>query len=129
MGLFSKCEKICVSKLLKAFLLFTIAVISIASFFMPLGVLDQISHLHHFDKIFHFIVFTLFALSIPFSQSVFNKVMYFILLVTFGIGIEAFQYYTPDRGASLQDLLANTLGILFGYTIRSFTQRQREGSQ
>ena len=129
MGLFSKCEKICVSKLLRAFLLFAMTVLAIASFFIPLGVLDHISHLHHFDKIFHFTVFTLFTLNIPFRQSALRKFLYFILLVTFGIGIEAFQYYTPDRGASLQDLLANTLGILFGYTIRSFTQRQREGSQ
>ena len=62
--------------------------------------------------------FTALAINIPLTKNIFGQIIIFILLIVLGIGIEAVQYYIPNRGASLHDLLANILGILFGFLLR-----------
>lgn len=40
-----------------------------------------------------------------------------VLLLAFGVGIEAAQSFTPDREASLVDLVADTAGIVLGWRL------------
>ena len=40
-----------------------------------------------------------------------------LLLLTFGVGIEAAQSFTPDREASALDLLADSVGIALGWRL------------
>lgn len=125
MGLFSKCETISFRPNLKALLLLALGALATAAFFVPpefcklyFELCKEFEYLRHFDKVFHFMFFTGVALNIPLTRNILGKLLIFLLLIALGIGIEAIQYYTPHRGASPQDLMANTLGVFFGFMLR-----------
>ena len=126
MSLFSKCEAMPTKTRFKVLLLIVLATLGIAAFFVPpefcklyFELCKEFEYLRHFDKVFHFMFFAGASLTIPLPKNFFGKLLIFILLIVLGVGIEAIQYYTPHRGASPQDLLANIFGILFGFTLRS----------
>ncbi len=126
MGLFSKCEELCSWSKYKACLLIIIGVLAGATFFVPpefcklyLELCKEFEFFIHFDKVFHFMFFTGVALNIPLSRNIFGKILIFLFILLLGVGIEAIQYYIPHRGASSHDLLANTLGVLFGFMLRA----------
>ena len=127
MGLFSKCEKLPQQSTYKACLLMIIGILAGTTFFVPpefcklyFELCKEFEFFIHFDKVFHFMFFTGVALNIPLTKNIFGKILIFILLLALGFGIEAVQYYIPHRGASPHDLLANTLGVIFGFTLRFF---------
>ncbi len=66
--------------------------------------------------------FACITLNIPLTQHAWGRAGVFILLIILGFGIEAVQYYIPNRGASLHDLLANTFGIVFGGILRTINK-------
>ena len=126
MSLFSKCESMPTRLRFKTVLLLGLGALAMAAFFVPpefcklyFELCKEFEYLRHFDKVFHFMFFAGVAIAIPLSRSFFGKFLIFLLLIALGVGIEAIQYYSPHRGASPQDLLANILGILFGFTLRS----------
>ena len=132
MGLFSKCEKTPRWRRFKTLLLAILVTLAAAAFFVPpefcklyIALCEEFEYLQHFDKVFHFMFFTGITISIPLTKNIFGKILIFIALLALGIGIEAIQYYTLHRGASLNDLLANILGIVFGLTLRSLRANRK----
>ncbi len=126
MGLFSKCENSQPRRKYKTYLLIIIGILAGAAFFVPpnfcklyLELCKEFEFFVHFDKVFHFMFFTGLALNIPLTKNIFGKILIFIFILLLGISIEVIQYYIPHRGASPHDLLANTLGVIFGFTLRA----------
>ena len=124
MGLFSKCER--APRKYKTLLLLVIGGLATSAFFVPpefcklyFELCKEFEYLRHFDKVFHFMFFTGVAINIPLTKNIFGQILIFIALLILGVGIEAIQYYTPHRSASPQDLLANILGVLFGFMLRA----------
>ncbi|MBD3808821.1 MAG: VanZ family protein, partial [Epsilonproteobacteria bacterium] len=69
------------------------------------------------DKANHFIAFIILyvTLSLGYPKlEVFKKVL---ILLTFGIQIEAVQYFLPNREFSLLDVLADGVGIIMGMIV------------
>lgn len=65
------------------------------------------------DKLDHWVAFfTLAALLDRSSNSRSFWMRTLPLLVTYGIGIEVAQYFTPDRDADALDVVADSIGIL-----------------
>lgn len=120
MGLFSK-------RKYKTYLLVLLGLLATTAFFIPpefcalyFELCKEFEFLVHFDKVFHFMFFTALALNTPLTKNIFGKIAIFIAISLLGISIEMIQYYTTYRGASPQDLLANVLGVFFGFTLRFF---------
>jgi VanZ family protein len=91
----------------------------------------------HFDKIVHFILF--FVLTIL-LVSEFNKlnlekktlsIAYLwsaFISICYGVAIEALQHFVfASRSASLWDVLANSLGVLFAILVYRYVNRTTKG--
>ena len=67
------------------------------------------------DKLYHFSAFAgfTFVFTIAFRQI---KSGYILLLsIILGIVIEVIQYYIPNRGFSIADMIADLIGVLAGF--------------
>jgi VanZ family protein len=76
------------------------------------------------DYIWHFFYYFLFVISFFFwhknDLKVFKLLVILILSVSLAIANECMQIYVPSRSFNPNDLLANVLGSLFGFTIGYF---------
>lgn len=119
---FSKCEW---SRLQRP-LFFVIFTCASFAFFAPAAFCEiyaafcaEFEILQHFDKVFHAMFFAGVAFFVPLARPIGFKILIFVGLILLGLGIEIIQYYTPNRGASLHDLLANTVGVFIGFALRA----------
>ncbi|NOQ25996.1 MAG: DUF2238 domain-containing protein [Bacteroidales bacterium] len=88
-------------------------------------------HFNNSDKLIHFIFYFMLSITLQFSilrnTSISRKnqiLLTFIVVVTYGIIIEVFQYYfTNSRSADIIDALANTLGCICGILILPFLNK------
>ncbi|PCJ96231.1 MAG: hypothetical protein COA45_11430 [Zetaproteobacteria bacterium] len=129
MDSFLKCEKLPLQRKYKTWLLIIIGVLAGAAFFVPPGfckpyidLCKEFEFFIHFDKVFHSMFFTGLALNIPLTRNMFGRILAFILLIALGFSIEVVQYYIPHRSASLYDLIANIIGVLFGFMLRALSR-------
>jgi len=105
--------------------LFFLTVIIVFIFaIVPTG---QISfHPYYDDKIKHFIAFfTLSFLLNRSSSSIEHRLRNMGALLLFGIFIEFIQYFVPDRQSSINDVIADFIGIIFfqiTYALLKFIQ-------
>lgn len=65
------------------------------------------------DKIGHFIMMSIVTMEIAIFLTI-RKAVFIAFMI--GIVIEYSQYFMPDRSASIDDVLANTAGILFAWS-------------
>ncbi|CAA0089917.1 Uncharacterised protein [Zhongshania aliphaticivorans] len=70
------------------------------------------------DKAQHFGAYALFmALVFPLANTHKQRIKYAAGIVIYGLLLEYGQQFSPGRDTSIQDGLANTLGVLSGYTL------------
>lgn len=72
------------------------------------------------DKIIHFIgfaVMVLLAIGAASGSSTVRRSVFVLLVVLFGVGIEAVQYYLPYRTFNPVDIFANVCGVGFGVIV------------
>lgn len=76
----------------------------------------------HADKVAHFIVFFALAVSLhlAFRPRVWLGV---VLLLSYGIAIEVIQYFVPNRGAEVLDVVADLCGVLAFYVLLGLVKR------
>lgn len=80
------------------------------------GELNNITILHfRGDYFFHALLFIPWAFFIVSMKKPF--LFWFILGLILAIGSELIQYYLPYRAFNINDLLANSIGIIIGYTL------------
>jgi VanZ family protein len=94
------------------------------------------SSLFRFDKLIHVIIFGVFAwlvlraLYLSGHLTPENSFRIYILVasvtIVFGIAIELLQQLIPDRGADINDVIANTTGIILAQLIFYFTHRKKQ---
>ncbi len=94
------------------------------------------SSLFRFDKLIHIIIFGVFAWLVLRALYLSGKLVpdnrfrtYTLvgsLTILFGIGIELLQQLIPDRGADVNDVIANTTGIILAQIIFYFTHRKNQ---
>jgi len=77
------------------------------------------------DYFFHILMF----LPWVFFSGVFNmKKIYWVLIgLLFAAGSEAWQYLLPYRAYNVNDLLANMLGVLLGFTLLFLINIRKRG--
>lgn len=75
---------------------------------------------HHKDKIEHIFAFFMVSTLLYYS---FPKVNFwftiFPLLLFFGIGIEIFQSFTPNRYSDVKDIMADFVGVTCFYVMKA----------
>ncbi|TQV80235.1 VanZ family protein [Aliikangiella coralliicola] len=75
--------------------------------------------IHNIDKLYHFAAFAGFTFAFRIA---FRKLPPLALLAAsllFGVLIEFAQLYIPGRGFSIGDMIADSVGVLFGYCVAS----------
>ena len=92
--------------------------------FSGLDTETKVFHIPHIDKITHFVFYLLFVILGFFSYKekvkkdfLINKTIFILTLVAilYGIVIEGLQYIMAfGRAAEISDVLANTIGAVFG---------------
>jgi VanZ family protein len=88
----------------------------------PPDILDIVSPFPHSDKLFHALVYCIFALlllrsfqaSRPCSAEFFLKITAFTAAFSYGIIIEIYQYFLPARSMELMDIFSNGIGAFIG---------------
>lgn len=66
------------------------------------------------DKAQHFIAYGVIACGVYFSRLGLGLVGVILMTVSYSIGIESAQYFTPERMFDAKDIVANTLGASMG---------------
>jgi VanZ family protein len=88
---------------------------------------EHLPHIPYFDKFLHFVGYALLGIlffrafrTMRLKQSRQLLILFSILCATlYGISDEIHQYFVPFREASFLDVIANTLGSVFGVYIYS----------
>ena len=88
-------------------------------------------HFNNSDKLIHFIFYFMLSITLQFSilrSTTINRknqiLLIFILVVSYGLIMEIFQYYfTNSRSADIFDAFANTFGCICGILILPFIKR------
>jgi len=100
--------------------LLVIGAFSIA-FFVPPDLYNAISELSwaqsfsgYFDKVFHSLFFAAVFFAFPNIFAKRGSLKIALGLFAFGVMIELVQYFIPYRGASVDDVMANSLGLIMG---------------
>lgn len=99
---------------------------------------SALASIPHFDKIFHFSVFSIWALLLAFAffatkQKTFffnqnKKAFYFLTIaVAYAIFLETLQLFLPYRSFEWADLAANLLGVLAGSMLYRWLPLSRIG--
>ncbi|MCK5171457.1 MAG: VanZ family protein [Bacteroidales bacterium] len=91
----------------------------------------NIFQINNIDKFIHFSFY--FLLSVSFQSSLLRNtlinrkdhiIITLVIVISYGLIMEVFQFYfTNDRSAELFDVMANTVGCIFGILIFSFLQK------
>ena len=87
---------------------------------MPHNIAPHVGSLS--DKLIHFLTFTLLTILLRLAYKV-NRMQSFLLLLLYGILIEASQYFTSSRSSEFLDVGADIIGIgigLFMYQLGIF---------
>ena len=73
--------------------------------------------LNQIDKFYHFVSFAVlgFTFLMAYSGLAVKTVIY--TSISIGVGIEVLQYFIPNRGFSIADMLADALGVIAGVWI------------
>ena len=79
----------------------------------------------YFDKVFHFLFFAGLAVFCPGCDTLGRRLWLMGGLIVFGIIIEIFQGFIPERTVSIGDVIANILGALVGILVRAKLQQNR----
>ena len=75
---------------------------------------------YHLDKLIHFMAYSVIAIPPAYAiKGISKKVIIAIFLILFGAFIEITQNSIPGRQGSIDDLIANGLGVLTGIIIAS----------
>lgn len=84
-----------------------------ASFcFMFAELCEEYPYLIHLDKVFHFLIFATITYVVTLNARESRLIALSILLIVFGIFVEGAQHFIPSRSAGIDDVIANTLGVL-----------------
>lgn len=79
------------------------------------------------DKIAHFIAYSGLGVFAYFIARSFNTRLYlFVFVIALGVLLETLQLAIPGRGFSYFDLLANTLGTIFGFCLSWMFRASKE---
>lgn len=71
---------------------------------------------NYLDKVAHFSIFLFLSLSINFKfRNQEKQIEYLLWAVLLGLLTEIIQQFIPGRNMDLYDVLANLLGVIFGY--------------
>lgn len=85
---------------------------------------DLIGQGYHTDKVLHVFVFSMAMVFFTFKHTNTKKrILYAVILLFFGISIELVQTLTPDRNAELSDIVADIIGIIYGFITGYFLRR------
>lgn len=79
--------------------------------------IKQIENINSWDKLNHILAFSVLYIVFSFSYNKINTPFKFVLLLFLGLLIEVIQYFIPTREFSFYDLVANLVGIAFGYIL------------
>lgn len=71
--------------------------------------------LNQIDKLYHLCAFAGFTFIFKTAFKRVKPVIIFLLSASLGIMIEVLQYYIPNRGFSLADMLADIAGVCIGF--------------
>ncbi len=82
---------------------------------------SQIHLIHGYDKVAHFVAFAALMIMPAMSIKCLKTLIIFSMFLIFiGIFVECVQFFIPERDASLQDIVANILGVSFGLIPMAF---------
>jgi len=99
-----------------------ILIIGLVLLLMPFQILPTM--FPYMDKVGHFMIMSILCLELSFFISVRKAVMVAFLI---GVGVEYSQHFMASRSASLDDVLANTAGILFAwFFLHTFKRRNTD---
>ncbi len=97
----------------------------------PSGQLDM--NIHNGDKVLHALAFFVLSLLLNrASSTIQHRIRNMLALLFFGVFIEVVQSFTAYRNASVNDVLADLVGILLFqllYSLIRFRQHQRKKSK
>ena len=71
------------------------------------------------DKVGHALAFFLLTMLLDLSRWFDKKSLQVLLLATYGVVIEAVQYFIPHRSTEFADFVADALGIFLYFIVRS----------
>jgi len=128
MAFLSKCEKI------RLIMVVILGLLATSAFFIPIDfcmryreLCTEFEILRHFDKVFHFLFFSSLSLIVPFPRRIVGVFLVIIALFFCATAIEGIQYFVPDRAASLQDFIANMMGVFYGLSVRLLQPTRAKG--
>ena len=75
------------------------------------------------DKLNHMVAFAVLYILSSLALKDLNVVYRFLLLFAFGLQIEIIQSFLPPREFSSLDIVADMVGIMFGFLISPYTVR------
>ncbi len=85
---------------------------------------DLIGEGYHADKALHLFIFSMAMVFFTFKHtSTKKRLLYAVILLCFGISIELIQTLTPDRNAEIGDIVADIIGIIYGFITGYFLRR------
>ena len=73
--------------------------------------------LPHIDKIYHFLAFTGTTFLMMTAYRKLNDFMVISAATSLGITIEIVQYFVPNRGFSYEDMAADFIGVIVGFSL------------
>jgi len=121
MSLFSKCIEFLEIYKLKTPLLVLVFICISMAFFIPPEICELYKNLCHqfrfliyLDKVFHFLFFYNLIIVTSFPRHLFYVFILVLGFIVIGFGIEIIQTFVPNRNASINDIIANILGIICG---------------
>jgi len=93
----------------------------------------QLFEIKYFDKIIHITMYFVLVLSMFSSYlksftgvSKENKIVIILVAASYGLLMEGFQlFFTVDRSAEVADMIANTIGCIFGLFLYPFLFRYK----
>jgi VanZ family protein len=98
--------------------LFTFILIAISIGILSLLPPKSALNLGSNDKISHFIAYFVLSLNGLLVWRISNKTFWLIsAIISYGLLLEFLQGFVPGRYTSLLDVIANTIGVLFGFII------------
>lgn len=109
-------------------ILFVLVVIVISALFvMQTPPTPAVASFAHADKVVHFGLFFVLALTMHLA---FRPRLWLALpiLLIYAIAIEIVQHYVPGRGADVWDVVADMAGVLGFYLVRAGYKKQKKRS-